>query len=247
MEIPSPELYYRFFSEHQVKRIHGRRGVKIKGLYHYGDALDPYVHESSSRGGRRAAGGGRRKRMWIIRREPRDRRVVFFQDPLTHEWHPLHWTGLPPESEVPAFGDLRAEDLLTRAREAGLRPRTDTELLPVLLELLGARDPVSNWPSQMTKSQRVEHAREVTQARTAAVDRPAASAEPPQSAGNVLQWPQRSRQARSSLDTKRRHRREAAVPVTPKPPPPSGSSFHERNVFLLPEDDEEEHAGGPAG
>ncbi|MFE7567749.1 transposase [Streptomyces sp. NPDC057539] len=247
MEIPQPELYYRFLPEHQVKRIHGRRGVKIKGLYYYGDALEPYLHEVSSR-------GGRRKQMWIIRREPRDRRVVYFQDPLTHEWHPLRWTGLPPESQVPAFGDLRAEELLTRVREAGLRPRTDGELLPILLDLLGARDPVSNWPSQMTKSQRVEHAREATQAQAASTDRPAASAEiahpsrqPQQTAGNVLQWPQRAGQTRSSLDAERRRRREAAVPVTPKPPPRLGSSFRERNVFLLPEDDEEEHGGQPAG
>lgn len=233
MEIPQPELYYRFLREHQVKRIRGLRGAEIKGLYYYGDALEPYLHEASSR-------GGRRKQMWIIRRERRDRRVVYFQDPLTPEWHPLRWTGLPPESQVPAFGDLRAEELLTRVREAGLRPRSDAELLPILLELLGARDPVGNWPSQMTKSQRVEHAREATQAQVASTDRLAASAEPTdpprkseRTAGNVLQWPQRAGQNRSGLDAERRRRREAAAPVTQEPPPQLGSSFRERNVFLL--------------
>jgi hypothetical protein len=50
------------------------------------------------------------------------------------------------------FGDTRVEELLTRVREAGLKPRSDTDLLPVLLEMIGAAYPVAGWPSQMTKS-----------------------------------------------------------------------------------------------
>jgi len=46
----------------------------------------------------------------------------------------------------PAFGDARVEELLTRVREAGLKPRSDSDLVPILLEMLGAVDPVENWP-----------------------------------------------------------------------------------------------------
>src|SRR5262249_30231449 len=134
-----------------------------------------------------------------------------------------------------------------------MRPRSDTELLPVLLELIGSKIPVSQWPTQLNKSQRTEHAREVTQARSAEADRPAttpAESKATQEQATALQWPQRALQAQDSIDAERRRRREAAVSVAPKLPPPLGSSFRERNVFLLPEDDEtdeEEHGGGPAG
>lgn len=169
MDIPSPETYYRFLPEHHVKRIY-RRGVKIKGLWYDAEILrDPDRHSTR---------GGRYKQQWVIHREPRDRRVVFFQDPESHEWHTLRWTGLPSEDDVPAFGDARVEELLTRVRQAGLKPRSDTDLLPVLLEMIGAVDPVEGWPSQMTKSQRIQHAREITQARAAAADRPQVPKQP---------------------------------------------------------------------
>jgi hypothetical protein len=129
---------------HLVK-IHGRRGVKIRGLWYDGPALDPYRSGPSPQGG--AARG-----KWKIRREPRDRRCVFFCDPRTHDWHTLRWTGLPPEGEVPSFSDIRADDLLRAARAAGLRPRSDTELLPLLLDLIGGLIPVDAWPAQMTGS-----------------------------------------------------------------------------------------------
>ena len=106
----------------------------------------------------------------MVRRDPRDARTVFFQDPGTHAWHTLRWTGLPPEGEVPAFSDARVRDLLAAARQAGLKPRTDAELLPLLLELIGAHIPVAAWPS-LPKATRTEHAREVTQATAAAADR----------------------------------------------------------------------------
>ena len=47
---------------------------------------------------------------------------MFFCDPVTHDWHTLRWTGLPPEGEVPSFSDVRADDLLRAARAAGLQP-----------------------------------------------------------------------------------------------------------------------------
>jgi Mu transposase, C-terminal len=164
MEIPSPQLYYQLLPAHHVA-IHGRRGVKICGLWYDGPALDAYRQEPSAR-------GGRHKGKWVIRRDPRDARTVFFQDPKTHDWHPLRWVGLPPEGEVPAFSDARVRDLLVAARQAGLGPRSDAELLPLLLDLIGAHIPVEAWPTQMGKTERITHAREATQAHAAAADRP---------------------------------------------------------------------------
>nr|WP_251061721.1 transposase [Streptomyces sp. ISL-100] len=236
LDIPSPETYYRVLPEHHVKRIH-RRGVKIKGLW--------YDAEPLHRPDRHSARGGRYKQQWVIHREPRDRRVVFFQEPDTHEWLALRWTGLP-DGEMPAFGDARVEELLTRVRESGLKPRSDAELVPILLEMMGAVDPVENWPSGMTKSQRVQHAREITQARTAAADRPQQPPErsdPPQLATvgtseGESAWRQRARQAAGSLDAHRRRRREAAVPVRPSEPAPLGSSRRSRNLFVIADDED---------
>lgn len=249
MEIPSPELFYELLPAHYV-RIDIRRGVKIRGLwYDDEEVLRDY-------GGQRSTRGGKHKGQWLIRRDPRDRRTVFFQDPITHAWHPLAWTGLPAVGQMPAFGDARVRDLLKKAASCGMKPKSDTELLPVLLELIGSTIPVSQWTTQLNKSQRTEHAREVAQAKAAEADRPATTpaasedAQGQEAAVTVLQWPQRARQAQESLDAERRRRRETAVPGTPKIPPPLGSSFRERNVFLLPEDDptdEAEHDDGPAG
>ena len=168
LQIPAPDLYYELLPVHLVK-IHGRRGVKIRGLWYDGPALDPYRSGPSPQGG--AARG-----KWKIRREPRDRRCVFFCDPHTHDWHTLRWTGLPPEGEVPSFSDLRADDLLRAARAAGLQPRSDAELLPLLLDLIGGLIPVDSWPTQMSRQQRTAHARESAQAGQAAADRPAPAA-----------------------------------------------------------------------
>ncbi|MEE4545766.1 transposase [Streptomyces sp. V4-01] len=238
LNIPSPETYYRFLPEHHVKRIY-RRGVKVKGLYYDAELL----HQPNLRSAR----GGRYKQQWVIHREPRDRRVVYFQDPGTHEWHELRWTGLPPEGEMPAFGDARVEELLTRVREAGLKPRSDSDLVPILLKMLGAVDPVEKWPSQLTKSQRTQHAREITQARAAAADRPQQTQEEDESpllvtAGALQTEPpsrERARQAARSLDAHRRRRREAVGPPQPSEPAPLGSSRRGRNLFVIVEDDNE--------
>jgi hypothetical protein len=245
MEIPSPELFYELLPAHCTSRI-TRRGVKVCGLWYDGDVLDDYRGTVSTR-------GGRHKGQWVIRRDPRDCRRVFFQDPADHAWHALDWTGLPPVGQVPAFGDARVRDLLRKAAACGLKPKSDAALLPVLLELIGSKIPVSQWPTQMTKSQRTGHAREVARAGAAYADRPAAAAGAPEQAPprpehatvTPLRWRQRAEQARNSIDADRRRRREAAVPVTPKPPPPLGASYRERNVFVIPPDDEEDH--GPAG
>ncbi|MEW1999796.1 transposase [Streptomyces coelicoflavus] len=239
LDIPSPETYYRFLPEHHVKRIY-RRGVKVKGLWYDAELL----HQSDLHSAR----GGRYKKQWVIHREPRDRRMVFFQDPDTHEWHELRWTGLPPDGEMPAFGDARVEELLTRVREAGLKPRSDSDLVPILLKMLGAVDPVANWSSQLTKSQRTQHAREITQARAAAADRPKAPKPsqakdaPPRLAavgGRETEppWRERAREATESLDTHRRRRREAAGPRKPSESAPLGSSRRGRNLFVIADDD----------
>ena len=236
MSIPSPELFYELLPVHHVKRIDPKRGVKIKGLwYDDPEVLAGYRAQRSTRGGEH---GGE----WLIRRDPRDRRAVFFQDPISHRWHALPWTGLPEVGTAPAFGDARVRELMKKVQACGLKPKTDAELLPVLLELIGSALPVDRWPTQMSKAQRREHAREEAQARAAAADRPApesdAPAEEDDAAIGVLRWPQRARQTQNSLDADRHSRREAAVRSKPEPAPPLGSSYRQRNVFLLARDDE---------
>jgi len=109
------------------------------------------------------------------------------------------------------------------------------------------------WPTRMSKTQRTEHAREVTQAEAAGTDRPTQAPDEhddrlgpslPQTV-TPLRWPTRAAQAADGIDTERRRRREAAVPVAPKPPPALGSSFRQRNMFLLPEDDQEDPVTEP--
>jgi hypothetical protein len=145
LEIPRPELYYELLPAHHVK-IHGKRGVKIRGLWYDGPALDGLRGTVSTR-------GGTHKRSWVIRSDRRDARTVFFQDE-EHRWHELRWTGLPVEGEVPSFNDARVTELLRGAKAQGLRPKSDAELLPLLLKLLGAHVPVNQWPGQMTKQQK---------------------------------------------------------------------------------------------
>ena len=248
MRVPAPDLFYELLPAHYVTRI-ARRGVKVRGLwYDDPDVLGGYRGTVSGR-------GGRHKGQWVIRRDPRDRRSVFFQDPVTHAWHALPWTGLPPGAQAPAFGDARVRDLLRKADACGLKPRSDAELLPVLLELIGARIPVSRWPSQMARAERTGHAREAARAKAAQADKPVqppgpgtGTLEPAPGGASVTPlrpgqgWSQRARQARDGIDAERRRRREAAVPVTPELPPRLGASYRDRNVFLLPEDDQEPRA-----
>ncbi|WP_331742109.1 hypothetical protein [Streptomyces sp. NBC_00876] len=93
LRLPQPDLYYELLPSHPISVLR-ERGVKIRGLWYYGDALEPYLNERSAR-------GGKFKGRWCVHREPRDRRTVFFQDPLTHDWHELRWTGLPRSARFP--------------------------------------------------------------------------------------------------------------------------------------------------
>ncbi len=257
LQIPAPELYYELLPVHLVK-IHGRRGVKIRGLWYDGPALDPY------RSGPSAQGGAARGR-WKIRREPRDRRYVFFCDPLTHDWHTLRWTGLPPEGEVPSFSDIRADDLLRAARAAGLQPRSDAELLPLLLDLVGGLIPVDAWPTQMSRQQRTAHARETAQADQAAADRLAASPGPAAArarldsgnSGNsgadatvaALRWRDQARDAVTVVDAERRRRRELAAGSRPEPAPLMREALRRGSMLRIPDEDPagRQGTGGSAG
>ena len=234
LQVPSPQLYYALLPAHFVK-IHGQRGVKIQGLWYDGKALDGHRDGPSSRGGQHSG-------KWVIRRDPRDRRYVFFQDPDSHEWHTLRWVGLPPEGDLPAFADSRADELLAAARAQGLTPRSDAELLPLLLDLLGARVPVSAWRTQLPKAERTRHAREAAQGAAAVADRPAPP--PPASTGDqggaeiVMLRPERPRQVVNAVDAERRRRREQVMATRAVTAPPRlGETQRRRSLLVLPDDD----------
>lgn len=236
LQIPRPELYYELLPVHHVK-IHADRGVKIGGLW-YGradPALKPYEGRPSGR-------GGRHKDAWVIRDDRRDRRQVFFQDPADPgTWHALRWNGLPPEGEVPAFSDKTADELLRQARAAGLSPKSDEDLLPVLLRLLGGVAPVSQWPSRMGKKEKKSRARETAQGDQAARDRHGPEPAGAGGEGKVvpLRWPGQESSARDAIDAERRRRREQAVPQRPAPPGTLGDKLRATSLLALPDEDEE--------
>jgi hypothetical protein len=236
LQIPRAELYYELLPVHYVK-IHADRGVKIGGLW-YGradSALKPYEGKPSGR-------GGRHKDAWVIRDDRRDRRQVFFQDPADPgKWHALRWNGLPPEGEVPAFSDKTADELLREARVAGLSPKSDDDLLPVLLRLLGGVAPVSRWPSQMGKKEKKGRARETAQGDQAARDRRGRGPAEAGGGGTVvpLRWPEQATRARDAIDAERRRRREQAVPQRPAPPGTLGDKLRSTSLLALPHEDEE--------
>jgi hypothetical protein len=157
---------------------------------------------------------------------------------------------------VPSFGDARVKDLLRAARQEGLAPRSDAELLPLLLRLIGAHIPVEAWPTQMTKTQRTGQAREHTQGAAAAADRPTEAGQtsprgrPPSPAtaapreregeghGPGVVPLERARSARAAVDAERRRRREAAVPGRPAPAPLMHDALRTMSIFRIPDDDE---------
>lgn len=237
LQIPSADLYYKLLPQHRVT-IHGRRGVKIKNLWYDGPALDDWRFRRSGR-------GGVAKNKYVFHRDPRDPCNVYFQDPLTHEWHQLRWVGLPEEGQVPAFSDSRVRQVMRDLRDQGLAPKSDKELLPVLLDLIGAKVPVEQWPTRLTKAQRTEIAREEAQAAAAAADRPhtplpgAEGARPaprvprPSEPGdNVveLQWQRRVEQGQLAIDVERRRRREAGAH---QPAPSASLSQRLRGTSLM--------------
>lgn len=229
LQVPRPELYYELLPAHRVK-IHPQRGVKIGGLW-YGradPALKPYEGKLSDR-------GGQHKGEWVIRSDRRDRRQVFFRDPADpSRWHALRWNGLPPEGEIPAFSDKTADELLREALGAGLSPRSDAELLPVLLKLLGGAVPVSQWSTQAGKKEKKARAREAARGRQSAADRP-------QPGGTVVPlrppggWEEPAGDVVASVDAERRRRREAA----PAPVLPGRLGQSRRSLLSVPGDEQE--------
>jgi hypothetical protein len=237
LQIPAPELYYELLPAHHVA-IHGKRGVKIRGLWYDGPALDPYWTGPSTR-------GGQHKGEWVVRSDPRDRRSSYFQDPLTHEWHTLRWTGLPPDGQIPAFSEARVRELGRAAKAAGLKPQSDTELLPLLLELIGGQIPVEAWPTQMPKKKRKDHAREVLQGQAAAADRPAGNDAATGEAHidkvvpfrQAEGWRDRAHDVASAVDDERR-RRNASL-EHPSPARHMSSGTRRRSIFALPDEDDD--------
>ncbi|MEU4119076.1 hypothetical protein AB0F71_31860 [Kitasatospora sp. NPDC028055] len=231
MQIPEPELYYKVLRKHHVK-IHPRRGVKILNLWYHDDVLEQdRFCGSSQRGGKHAG-------KWVVRSDRRDRRQVYFQDPDDHDsWHVLRWTGLPPEGEVPAFSDTSVTQVMEHIREHGLAPRSEEDLLPVLVELLTATTPVAQWPTQKAgkgnaqtgKRRRASWAREDSRGHSAAADRMAGrqpTADDPAATAPAS--------IERAVDASRRRRREAARVREPAAPPLLDDALHRRNLFLLP-------------
>jgi len=240
LQVPKPDLYYELLPAHYVK-VHPGRGVKIGGLW-YGKA-SPELRGFHGPSGR----GGKHKDKWVIRADRRDRRQVFLQDRADpSRWHVLRWNGLPPEGEVPAFSDKTAEELLAAARGHGLSPRSDDDLLPVLLQMLGGVAPVSQWATQMGNKEKRARARQAAQGDQAAADRngPAAAAgggTAEDGAGNVvpLRWPEQAARARDAVNAERRRRREAAVPRRPAPPPSLGDRLRATSMLSIPDEEDE--------
>ncbi|MFD5192823.1 transposase [Streptomyces sp. NPDC058357] len=246
LRIPPAELYYRLLPRHKLM-IHGKRGVKVKNLWYDGPALDPYRGKLSGRGGKK------NKNRYVVHRDPRDPCFVFFQDPDTHDWHTLRWTGLPEEGEVPAFSDARVHEAMRELRKTGLAPKSDTELLPVLLELIGGNIPVEKWPTQLSKRKRTEHAREVAQRAAAAADRPAnaikketptpraavPAARTGSSDGKVvpLRPKDRAQQIHDAVNSERRRRREAAIPDELSTAPNLSERLRSSSLLALLDDD----------
>ncbi|WP_193318008.1 MULTISPECIES: hypothetical protein [Streptomyces] len=86
----------------------------------------------------------------------------------------------------------------------------------------------------MTAKQKAERARELTRARAAAADRPAAplSVLPPPAEPAEL-----ATATRRAVTADRRRRRDA-VSTPPTPPPLLGEALRARSLFLLPDEDE---------
>ena len=231
VQIPDPDLYYGLLPATWVK-IHGRRGVKVRGLWHGNPVLDAFRDQRSTR-------GGTHQGSWVIRYDKRDPRFVFFQHPDTHRWHRLAWVGMPANGTLPAFGDSRREQLLQQVADAGLAPQSDQQLRTPLLELLGAAIPVHQWPTQLPKQQRRQHARDVAQAEAATGDQPVGA--PPRPAGAPSSGPVtgkadsggRAQQVADAVDAERRRRREAAVQQPAEQPARLGDGVRRRSRLLV--------------
>ncbi|MFE0354458.1 hypothetical protein ACFW2I_13255 [Streptomyces nigra] len=161
---------------------------------------------------------------------------------------------------MPAFSDARVRQVMRELRAQGLKPKSDKDLLPLLLDLIGDNVPVEQWPTRLTKAQRTEHAREVAQAAAAAADRPkpapvAACADEVapfvshqgDEVHNVvaLRWRERAEQGQAAIDSERRRRRES-VPEKPAATSPLSQRLRGRSLMDLL-DEEKDSAAEPGG
>ncbi|MGW1049415.1 transposase [Streptomyces sp. NPDC002521] len=244
LRMPTADLFYRLLPAHHVT-VHRRRGVKVHGLWFNGPALDDCCPRPSSLRGRNA-------RRWRVNADPRDLREVFFE--LDGQWHRLRWTGLPPQGEIPAFSDVRAEELLAEATRRGLKPRDDGELLPLLLDLLEAHSPVAQWATRPgTKRERSRRSREDQRNRAADQDRHnPRNAEADTGRGGPEQQGRTHRervhrQVGEAVDAERTRRRQALPEQSGSAPTRLGDSYRRRSLFALPAPDpgDEPETGAP--
>lgn len=162
---PDPTLYYVLLESKKVTIT--PKGVRVGGLW-YRDSAHPTAPGVLGDPGAHDGLPASRGRSVVVKRDPRDCRTVYVQDASDGEWHELRWTGLPADGEFPAFSDVTAAAVLQAAKEKGVRPKTQDELLPLFYERWRA--------STSTKTARTQRVREVAQAEAAAADRAAAAA-----------------------------------------------------------------------
>lgn len=125
--------------------------------------------------------------------------------------------GCRPKARSPPSRTRPCGALLTHVKANNIRIHSESELLEHLLGILGSVTPVDQWPSQAKKKagkkQRVAQAREITRARAAAADRPAAPAAADEQvpAEMPAAWAEHARTIDRAVDTDRRRRREEAL------------------------------------
>ncbi|HEY1700409.1 MAG TPA: hypothetical protein VGG75_11930 [Trebonia sp.] len=137
------------------------------------------------------------------------------------------------------------DEAMKVVRDLGMKPRTDADILPVLLDLIGAAVPLSQWPGKMTKAQRTARAREIAQAAAAAADRPQDSGMVPRQPGRVstvdeATTPERPGTAAEAVAAERRRRGNGPPRGPLKVPGRLGASFWKDNPFVPPADDDDE-------
>ena len=204
LQIPAAELYYELLPAHHVA-IHGRRGVKIRGLWYDGAALDPYRDEPLR--ARRAAQGQ-------VGHPPRPARPpgsCSSRTPRPTTGTRCAGRGCRAEGEIPAFSDARVAELLAAARagrpDAALRRRTAAAAAGAARRHTSRSS--SGRPS-WRKQERTEHAREVDPGRCGG-RRPSRHDRPP-ARPRLDRSCRCGGRSRADAGSRRRRRRRAAPP-----------------------------------
>jgi hypothetical protein len=137
--------YYALLPTVHVK-VHSR-GVKVRGLYYDGPALqDPTVRNEPS------PYGGRYKNLWTVRYDSRDLRRVFFLD-RNGDYQPLTWVGA--SRHTPCFNDRHAAALTALRTQRGIGVFDQHALAEILLtEILAVHERVENWPTLTPKARK---------------------------------------------------------------------------------------------